>query len=334
MHIYYDRDADVKLITTKKVAIVGFGNQGRPHALNLRDSGVREIVIGELKDSAPWKQAEKDNFKVMNAADASNWADVVMILTPDEYQPKMFISEIRDSMRKGTALGFAHGLSIHFHLIEPDPQIDVFMAGPRAPGPTVRYEYERGGGVPCVVAVAQDASGQAMALALSYACAIGSGRAGMIETTFKNEVETDLFGEQCVINGGLSDLIMAGFDTLVEAGYPSEMAYFECLHEMKLCIDLIQEGGIANLRRCTSNTAEYGAYLRGPRIINQDVRKHMKEILEEIRSGQFVKEWMVECQVGMPQFKALRRKNAEHLIDQVGKDLREMMPWLTKDKNV
>jgi ketol-acid reductoisomerase len=334
MHIYYDRDADVKLITTKKVAIVGFGNQGRPHALNLRDSGVKEIVIGELKGSAAWKQAEEDNFKVMNAAEASNWADVVMMLTPDEYQPKMFNSEMRDSMRKGAALGFAHGLSIHFHLIEPDPQIDVFMAGPRAPGPTVRYEYERGGGVPCVVAVAQDASGQAMAVALSYACAIGSGRAGMIETTFKNEVETDLFGEQCVINGGLSDLIMAGFDTLVEAGYPPEMAYFECLHEMKLCIDLIQEGGIANLRRCTSNTAEYGAYTRGPRIINQDVRKRMKEILEEIRSGQFVKEWMVECQVGMPQFKALRRRNAEHLIDQVGKNLREMMPWLTKDKSV
>ncbi len=331
MRVYYDRDADVNLIKGKKVAIVGYGSQGHAHALNLRDSGVKEVAIALRPGSASAKKADTAGFKVLNPAEAGAWADVVMILAPDELQADIWDSSLKASMRPGTALAFAHGLNIHFKLIEPRADIDVFMVAPKGPGHTVRSEYQRGGGVPCLLAVAQNATGNAHELGLSYAAAIGGGRAGVIETSFKEECETDLFGEQVVLCGGLSALITAGFETLVEAGYAPEMAYFECLHEVKLIVDLMYEGGLANMRYSISNTAEYGDYTRGPRVITAETKAEMKRILDDIQQGRFARDWMLENKVGQTSFKAMRRRHAEHPIEEVGAKLRDMMPWIKKN---
>ncbi len=334
MRVYYDRDADVNLIKAKKVAIVGYGSQGHAHALNLRDSGCAQVSVALRSGSTGATKAQAAGFTVLDPAEAARSADVVMILTPDEGQGALYREQIGPNMRPGAAIAFAHGLSIHFNLIEPRPDIDVFMIAPKGPGHTVRSEYERGGGVPMLVAVAQNASGNALEIALSYASAIGGGRAGIIETTFREECETDLFGEQAVLCGGLVELIRAGFDTLVAAGYAPEMAYFECCHEMKLIVDLIYEGGIANMNYSVSNTAEYGEYVSGPRIINGAVREEMKRVLADIQSGRFTREWMVENSVNQPNFKAMRRRLAEQPIEQVGETLRAMMPWIAKSRLV
>jgi len=339
MRVYYDRDADVNLIKGKKIAIVGYGSQGHAHALNLRDSGVSEVAVALREGSSSKKKAEAEGLKVMTPAEAGAWADVVMILTPDEQQADLYKDHLAGAMREGTAIAFAHGLNIHFSLIEARPDLDVFMVAPKGPGHTVRSEYVRGGGVPCLIAVAQDASGNAKELGLSYASAIGGGRSGIIETTFREECETDLFGEQVVLCGGLTSLIQAGYETLVEAGYAPEMAYFECLHEVKLIVDLIYEGGMANMRYSISNTAEYGDYVTGPRIITDETKAEMKRVLEDIQSGRFTSNWIQECKAGQPAFKATRRLNAEHGIEDVGTKLRGMMPWIAanrlvdKDKN-
>ncbi|MBL8629278.1 MAG: ketol-acid reductoisomerase [Rhodospirillaceae bacterium] len=334
MRVYYDRDADVNLIKGKKIAVVGYGSQGHAHILNLRDSGVKDIVVALKAGSPTRKKAEGEGLKVMTPAEAAKWADVMMILTPDELQAEIYAADIRDNFKQGGALAFAHGLNIHFKLIEPRPDLDVFMIAPKGPGHTVRSEYQRGAGVPCLVAVAQNASGNAMELALSYASAIGGGRAGIIETTFREECETDLFGEQVVLCGGLSQLIASGFETLVEAGYAPEMAYFECLHEVKLIVDLMYEGGMADMRYSISNTAEYGDYVTGPRIITDETKKEMKAVLKDIQTGKFVANWMTECKAGQPSFKATRRIWAEHPIEEVGGRLRAMMPWLKGAKKV
>jgi ketol-acid reductoisomerase len=331
MRVYYDRDADVNLIKAKKVAVIGYGSQGNAHANNLRDSGVKEVVVALRPGSASAQKAEAAGLKVLTPAEAAKWADVVMVLAPDELQAALYNADIRPHMREGTALAFAHGLSIHFRLIEPRPDMDVFMIAPKGPGHTVRSEYLRGGGVPCLVAVEQNPSGNALEIALSYASAIGGGRAGVIETTFREECETDLFGEQSVLCGGLTSLILAGYETLVEAGYAPEMAYFECLHEVKLIVDLIYEGGIANMRYSISNTAEYGDYTRGPRVIGDEVRAEMKRILADIQSGRFAKEWVLENAAGQASFKAMRRRAAEHDIEKVGERLRAMMPWIKQN---
>jgi ketol-acid reductoisomerase len=334
MRVYYDRDADVNLIKAKKVAVVGYGSQGHAHAMNLRDSGVKEVVVALRSGSASVKKAEDAKFKVMTPAEAAKWADIVMVLTPDELQAKLYADDLQPNMREGTALAFAHGFNIHFRLIEPRPDMDVFMIAPKGPGHTVRSEYLRGGGVPCLVAVNQNPSGNALEIALSYASAIGGGRAGVIETTFKEECETDLFGEQAVLCGGLSQLIMAGYETLVEAGYAPEMAYFECLHEVKLIVDLMYEGGLANMRYSVSNTAEYGDYKCGPRVIDDHVRAEMKRILDDIQSGRFARDWVLENAAGQASFKAMRRRAAEHEIEKVGEKLRAMMPWIAENKLV
>ena len=334
MRVYYDRDADVKLIKKKKVAVVGYGSQGHAHVLNMRDSGVKDVVVALREDSSSRAKAAKEKLKVMTPAEAAKWADVVMILVPDELQAQLWRDELAPNMKKGAALAFAHGLNIHFRLIEPRPDLDVFMIAPKGPGHTVRGEYVKGGGVPCLVAVHQNASGNALEIALSYASAVGGGRSGIIETTFREECETDLFGEQAVLCGGLTSLIKAGYETLTEAGYAPEMAYFECLHEVKLIVDLIYEAGMANMRYSISNTAEYGDYVTGPRLIDASVKARMKEVLDDIQSGRFVKNWMLECQAGQPSFKAMRRINAEHDIEQVGEKLRAMMPWIAKNKLV
>jgi ketol-acid reductoisomerase len=334
MRVYYDRDADVNLVKGKKVVVVGYGSQGHAHAQNLRDSGVGEVKIALRPGSATAAKAEAANFAVLSPKDAAKWADVVMVVTPDELQAQLYRDDLGPNMKKGAALAFAHGLNIHFKLIEPRPDLDVFMIAPKGPGHTVRSEYVRGGGVPCLVAVQQNASGNALEIALSYASAIGGGRSGIIETTFKEECETDLFGEQVVLCGGLTALIQAGYETLVEAGYAPEMAYFECLHEVKLIVDLIYEGGIANMRYSISNTAEYGDYTRGQRIITDETRAEMKRILADIQSGRFARDWVAECQAGQPSFKAMRRMGAEHPIEEVGAKLRGMMPWITKNKLV
>ncbi|HEX3881419.1 MAG TPA: ketol-acid reductoisomerase [Stellaceae bacterium] len=331
MRVYYDRDADVNLIKAKKVAVIGYGSQGNAHANNLRDSGVKEVVVALRPGSASAQKAEAAGIKVMSPAEAAKWADVVMVLAPDELQAALYVSDIQGNMREGTALAFAHGLSIHFRLIEPRPDMDVFMIAPKGPGHTVRSEYQRGGGVPCLVAVEQNPSGNALEIALSYASAIGGGRAGVIETSFREECETDLFGEQSVLCGGLTSLITAGYETLVEAGYAPEMAYFECLHEVKLIVDLIYEGGIANMRYSISNTAEYGDYSRGPRLIDDHVKAEMKRILGEIQSGRFAREWVLENAAGQASFKAMRRRAAEHDIEKVGERLRAMMPWIKQN---
>jgi ketol-acid reductoisomerase len=334
MRVYYDRDADVNLIKGKKIAIVGYGSQGHAHALNLRDSGVKDIAVALKEGSPTRKKAEGEKLKVMSPAEAAAWADVMMILTPDELQADLYTKDIAPNLKQGGALAFAHGLNIHFKLIEPRADLDVFMIAPKGPGHTVRSEYLRGAGVPCLVAVAQDASKNAMELALSYASAVGGGRAGIIETNFKEECETDLFGEQAVLCGGATHLVQAGFETLVEAGYAPEMAYFECLHELKLIVDLMYEGGMANMRYSISNTAEYGDYVSGPRVITSETKKEMKKILEDIQSGRFVSNWMQECKAGQPSFKATRRNHAAHPIEEVGERLRAMMPWLKGNKLV
>ncbi len=334
MRVYYDRDADVNLIKAKKVLVVGFGSQGHAHALNLRDSGVKEVRVGLRPGSASAKKAEAMKFQVMTPAEGAKWADVVMVLTPDELQASLYTHDLKPHMRPDTAIAFAHGLNIHFKLVEPRSDMDVFMIAPKGPGHTVRSEYQRGGGVPCLVAVDQNPSGNALEIALSYASAIGGGRAGVIETTFKEECETDLFGEQTVLCGGLTSLIMAGYETLVEAGYAPEMAYFECLHEVKLIVDLMYEGGIANMRYSISNTAEYGDYTRGPRIIDERTKAEMKRVLTEIQTGQFAKEWVLENTAGQASFKAMRRRSAEHPIEQVGEKLRAMMPWIAQNRLV
>ncbi|MFG1422589.1 ketol-acid reductoisomerase [Roseixanthobacter liquoris] len=328
MRVYYDRDADLNLIKGKKVAVVGYGSQGHAHALNMRDSGVKDVVVALRPGSATAKKAEAEGFKVMSPAEAAKWADVVMMLTPDELQADIYKESLQDNMKTGAALLFAHGLNIHFNLIEARKDLDVLMIAPKGPGHTVRSEYQRGGGVPTLIAIAQDSSGNAHDLGLSYASAIGGGRAGIIETTFKEECETDLFGEQVVLCGGLVELIRAGFETLVEAGYAPEMAYFECLHEVKLIVDLIYEGGIANMNYSISNTAEYGEYVTGPRIITPETKAEMKRVLADIQGGKFTRDWMLENKVSQTSFKATRAKANAHQIEEVGEKLRAMMPWI------
>ena len=334
MRVFYDRDADVNLIKSKKVAIVGYGSQGHAHAINLNDSGVKEVVVALREGSESIKKAEQAGLKVKSPEEAAKWADVVMLLVPDELQAALYRNALHDNMKEGAALAFAHGLNIHFKLIEPRQDMDVFMIAPKGPGHTVRSEYQRGAGVPCLVAVENDSSGTAQEIALSYASAIGGGRAGVIETTFREECETDLFGEQAVLCGGLTSLIKAGFETLVEAGYAPEMAYFECLHEVKLIVDLIYEGGIANMNYSISNTAEYGDYISGPRLIDDSVKKRMREVLDDIQSGRFTKDWVLENTAGQTSFKATRRREAQHQVEEVGERLRGMMPWITENRLV
>ncbi len=334
MRVYYDRDADLARLLDKKIAIVGYGSQGHAHALNLRDSGVKNVAVALRAGSASAKKAEGEGLKVLSVAEAAAWADLLMILAPDEHQAEIYKKDIAPNIKDGAALLFAHGLNIHFGLIEPKATIDVLMVAPKGPGHTVRGEYLKGGGVPCLIAIHQNASGAAHELGLAYASAIGGGRSGVIETNFREECETDLFGEQAVLCGGLVELIRAGFETLTEAGYAPEMAYFECLHEVKLIVDLIYEGGIANMDYSISNTAEYGQYVTGPRIITAETKAEMKRVLEDIQSGKFVRDFMLENAVGQPSFKATRRRSAEHPIEDVGARLRAMMPWITKGKLV
>lgn len=334
MRVYYDRDADLARILDKKIAIVGYGSQGRAHALNLKDSGVKDVVVALRPGSATAKKVEADGLKVMTVAEASAWADAVMVLAPDELQRGIYKEEIAPNIKDGAALLFAHGLNVHFNLIEPKDSIDVLMIAPKGPGHTVRGEYQKGGGVPCLIAIHANATGNALDFGLAYASAIGGGRSGVIETTFREECETDLFGEQAVLCGGLVELIRAGFETLVEAGYAPEMAYFECLHEVKLIVDLIYEGGIANMNYSISNTAEYGEYVTGPRIVTTDTKAEMKRVLEDIQSGRFVRDFMLENEAGQPSLKATRRRASEHEIEDVGGRLRAMMPWITKNKLV
>ena len=334
MKMLYEKDANVDLIKSKKIAIFGFGSQGHAHALNLKDSGVENVVVA-LRDGSPsQKKAEEQGLKVMSLSDAAEWADVLMVLTPDELQSQIYKNHIEQRMREGTSLAFAHGLNIHFNLINARKDLDVFMIAPKGPGHLVRSEYQKGGGVPCLMAIHQNSSGKARDLALSYATAIGGGKAGVIETNFKEECETDLFGEQSVLCGGLVELIKNGYETLVEAGYSPEMAYFECVHEVKLIVDLIYEGGIANMNYSISNTAEYGEYVSGKKIIDSKTKERMKEILKDIQSGKFAKQWMNECKNGQKNFLKMRKELAEHPIEKVGKKLRELMPWIGKNKLV
>ncbi len=334
MRIYYDRDADINLIKDKKIAIVGYGSQGHAHAINLKDTGVPNVAVALRENSASKPKAKNAGFEVMTPTDSSAWADIIMMLTPDELQSDIYNNEIAPNIKEGTALAFAHGLNIHFDLIKPKDGIDIIMIAPKGPGHTVRAEYLRGAGVPCLVAVDKNPSGNALEIAIAYASAIGGGRAGIIETTFKEECETDLFGEQSVLCGGLTHLILAGYETLVNAGYAPEMAYFECLHEVKLIVDLLYEGGMANMRYSISNTAEYGDYSRGPRLITEETKKEMKNILSEIQSGQFAKEWMKEHKSGQIKFKTMRKQQAEHPIEKVGEKLRTLMPWIAQGKMV
>ncbi|WP_419254780.1 ketol-acid reductoisomerase [Caulobacter sp. ErkDOM-YI] len=334
MRVYYDRDADLARILDKKIAIVGYGSQGHAHALNLRDSGAKNLAVALRPGSATAKKAEGEGLKVMTVAEAAAWADLIMILAPDEHQRAIYNEEIAPNIRDGAALLFAHGLNVHFGLIEPKDTIDVLMVAPKGPGHTVRGEYQKGGGVPCLIAVHHNATGNAHDLGLAYASAIGGGRSGIIETNFREECETDLFGEQAVLCGGTVELIRCGFEVLVEAGYAPEMAYFECLHELKLIVDLIYEGGIANMNYSISNTAEYGEYVTGPRIVTAETKAEMKRVLEDIQSGKFVRDFMLENAVGQPSFKATRRRAGEHQIEEVGARLRGMMPWIAKNKLV
>ena len=333
MKVYYDKDANLEKIRSKKVAVIGFGSQGHAHTLNMKESGV-DVVVGLKKDGVSWKKAQAAGIKVLTVAEAVKGADVVMILVPDELQGDLYRAEIEPNLKKGAYLAFAHGFNIHFGQIVPDKSINIFMAAPKGPGHLVRHEYTRGAGVPTLVAIHQDATGDTLEVALAYASAIGGGRAGIIETNFKDETETDLFGEQAVLCGGASALIQAGFETLVEAGYPPEMAYFECLHELKLIVDLIYEGGISNMRYSISNTAQWGDLTRGPRVVTDETKKEMKKILREIQTGEFAKEWMLENKANKPVFTALTRMGQEHQIEKVGAKLREMMPWLKKTKIV
>jgi len=332
LNIYYDKDCDISIIKSKKVAMIGFGSQGHAHALNLRDSGV-DVVVGLRKGSKSWEKALKHGFKVLEVAEAVKEADVVMILLPDEIQPDVYYKEIEPNLKEGATIAFGHGFNIHFQLIKPRKDLSVIMIAPKAPGHTVRSEFVKGGGIPDLIAVYQGGE-EAKKLALSYASAIGGGRTGIIETTFKDETETDLFGEQAVLCGGVTSLIKAGFDTLVEAGYAPEMAYFECLHELKLIVDLLYEGGMANMRYSISNTAEYGDYVSGPRVIGEESKKAMKEILKEIQNGKFAKDFILERKAGYVRMNAERALTENSLLEQTGKKLREMMPWITKNKIV
>jgi len=328
MKVYYDADCDINLITGKKIAVLGYGSQGHAHAQNLRDSGVKEVAIALREGSATAKKAEGAGFKVMSNAEAAKWADILMILAPDEHQAAIYAADIHDNLKPGAALAFAHGLNVHFGLIEPRSDIDVIMIAPKGPGHTVRSEYQRGGGVPCLIAVHQDATGNAHDVSLAYASGVGGGRSGIIETNFREECETDLFGEQAVLCGGTTALIQAGFETLVEAGYAPEMAYFECLHELKLIVDLLYEGGIANMRYSISNTAEYGDISTGPRIITEETKKEMKRVLADIQSGRFVKNFVLDNRAGQPELKASRKAALAHPIEETGAKLRAMMPWI------
>jgi ketol-acid reductoisomerase len=328
MRVYYDTDADLNLIKSKKVAVIGYGSQGFGHSNNLKDSGVPEVAVALRAGSGTRAKVEAAGLKCMTPAEAAKWADVVMVLVPDELQSDLYKEELHDNMREGAALMFAHGFNIHFKLIEPRPDLDVLMIAPKGPGHLVRGEYVRGAGVPCLLAIHQDASGGAHDLGLSYGSAIGGGRAGIIETSFKEEVETDLFGEQVVLCGGLCALIQSGYETLTEAGYAPEMAYFECLHEVKLIVDLIYEGGLANMRYSISNTAEFGDYTTGPRIIDERVKTEMKKVLDDIQKGRFARDWVLENKAGQPSFKAMRATAAAHPIEEVGERLRGMMPWI------
>jgi len=335
MRVYYDRDCDINLIKDKKVAVVGYGSQGHAHILNLRDSGAKNLAVALRPGSASAKKAEAEGLQVMNIADAAKWADVMMMAMPDELQAETYYAHIHGNLKDGAAIAFAHGLNVHFGLIEAKPGVDVIMMAPKGPGHTVRGEFVKGGGVPCLVAVHQNPSGRALEIGLSYCSAIGGGRSGVIETDFKEECETDLFGEQTVLCGGVVELIRLGFETLVEAGYAPEMAYFECLHEVKLIVDLIYEGGIANMNYSISNTAEFGEYVSGPRIIpREETKARMKAVLEDIQQGRFVSEWMRECKAGQPMFKATRRNNDAHQIEEVGEKLRGMMPWIAANRMV
>jgi len=334
MRVYYDRDADIGIIKGKKIAIVGYGSQGHAHAQNLKDSGVAEVAVALREGSATAAKAIDAGFRVMTNADAAAWADVVMILAPDEHQAAIYADDLAAHLKQGATLAFAHGLNVHFGLIEPRADLDVVMIAPKGPGHTVRSEYVRGGGVPCLIAVHQDASGNAHDLALAYASAVGGGRSGIIETNFREECETDLFGEQAVLCGGLTHLIQAGFETLTEAGYAPEMAYFECLHEVKLIVDLMYEGGIANMRYSISNTAEYGDITTGPRIITDETKAEMKRVLADIQAGRFVKNFVLDNRAGQPELKAARKAAAAHPIEKVGAELRAMMPWIGANKLV
>ncbi|MGH8660899.1 MAG: ketol-acid reductoisomerase [Burkholderiales bacterium] len=333
MKIYYDKDADLSLVKHKHVAIIGYGSQGHAHANNLRDSGVK-VSVGLRKGGASWSKAKNAGLPVKEVGEAVTEADIIMILLPDEHHARVYRDEIEPNIRKGATLAFAHGFNIHFRQIEPRADLDVIMIAPKGPGHLVRSTYTQGGGVPSLIAIYQDPSKKARDVALSYAAAIGAARAGVIETTFREECETDLFGEQVVLCGGLTALIQAGFDTLVEAGYAPEMAYFECLHEVKLIVDLIYEGGIANMRYSVSNTAEYGDFTRGPRVINEAVRAEMRRILQEIQNGQFAREFILENQAGAPSLKAMRRVAAALPVEVVGARLRDMMPWIKKNRLV
>ena len=334
MQVYYDKDADLSIIQKMKVVVVGYGSQGHAHANNLRDSGVSNLVVGLRKGSESWRKAENAGFEVREVSEAIEGADLVMILVPDELQPALYKEKIEPNIKSGAAIAFAHGFNIHFELIEARNDLDVIMIAPKGPGHTVRSTYIEGGGVPSLIAIAQDASSQAKAVALSYACANGGARAGVIQTTFKEETETDLFGEQTVLCGGAAALVQAGFETLVEAGYAPEMAYFECLHELKLIVDLFYEGGVANMWYSVSNTAEYGGLTRGPRLVTENTKKEMKKILEEIQTGKFAKEFVQENQAGAPSIKAMRRITNEHQLEQVGVNLRDMMPWIKENRLV
>src|SRR5438552_11985862 len=330
MNIYHDRDATLAPLQGKKIAILGYGSQGHAHALNLRDSGM-DVRVGLRADSASRKKAEAAGLRVVDTATAAREADVVMMLVPDEQGAEIYEGDVGPGLRAGKFLAFGHGFNIHYKKIVPPADVNVFMVAPKGPGHLVRSEYQKGRGVPCLLAIAQDASGDTQQVGLAYAKAIGGTRAGVLETTFKEETETDLFGEQAVLCGGLTELIRAGFETLVEAGYAPEMAYFECCHKVKLIVDLIYEGGIANMRYSISNTAEYGDYSRGPRLVDEHVRAEMKKILGDIQSGRFAREWVLENTAGQPSFKALRRRAAEHPIEEVGEKLRAMMPWIKQN---
>jgi ketol-acid reductoisomerase len=329
--IYYDKDCDLSLIQNKVIGIVGYGSQGSSQALNLRDSGLK-VIIGAVKGSATWKKAETAGFTVYTAADLAKKADFIVMLAPDTAQAKIYANDVVQGLTAGKVLQFAHGFNIHYGQIVPPENVDVTMIAPKAPGQMVREVYVQGNGVPSLVAVHQNASGKALEFALAYAKGIGSSRAGILETTFAEETETDLFGEQAVLCGGATSLIKAGFETLVEAGYQPEVAYFECLHELKLIVDLIYKGGIAYMRNSISDTAKYGDYTRGPRVVSDDVYDEMGEILAEIQDGRFAREWILENQAGRPVYNSLKRMESEHLIEEVGSELREMMPWLKETK--
>ena len=330
MKVYYDKDCDLNIIKSKKVAVIGYGSQGHAHALNMRDSGVENVVIALRSDSNSNAIAERDGFKTMTPADAAKWADVVMVLAPDENQADIYKNDLADNLKQGAALFFAHGLNVHYDLINAREDLDVLMVAPKGPGHLVRAEYQRDAGVPCLLSIHKDATGTARDLGMSYASAVGGGRSGIIETTFKDECETDLFGEQAVLCGGVTCLMKAGFETLTEAGYSEEMAYFETVHEMKLIVDLIYAGGFEQMRYSISNTAEYGDYVAGPRIITEDIKKHMKHVLDDIQSGKFTKEFIDDYKGGRKGINSQREEWSKHPIETVGKKLRSMMPWLGK----